>query len=183
MALLESAVLKPNTASFFKAPTGTAKPADLKTPGVEWENLGHTTFENILTTSSEGGETSTLRSLQTQQLRVSTTPRTESFQINLLQFDEDSLQLYYGANAVIDGEEIEVPSDPQPTECAWLAVLYDGEKVAGYYAPKASIFRAEDIAISDTESLAQLPLQVTPLTVEGAKSAYSFIKPHVPAGV
>jgi len=183
MALKDNSTLKPNTGRFYTAPVGTALPADLRNPGAEWEDIGHTSLEDIVAISSEGGETSTLGSLQNKTLRNSTTPRVESFGLNLHQFDETALQLYYGSNAKVNGNYVEVPDEPVATERAWLGVLYDGNNDAGFYAAKASIFRSDDVAISDTESLAQLPLSVTPLKMEGATSPYTFIMPHKSADV
>jgi hypothetical protein len=88
----------------------------------------------------------------------------------LQQFDEASLRLYYGANATVGGSgEIQVPSNPQPTVAAFLVVFIDGNNVFAFYAPKCEIYRADDLSISDTESLAGLPLGVKPL-VSGSNS-------------
>lgn len=180
MALNDSALLKPNTAHFYTASVGTLRPSDLRNPGAEWTHMGNTSLEDIVAISSEGGETTTLGTLQNKQARNSTTPRIEAFTINLMQFDEQALKLYYGANAVVENGMLEVPSEPVATEAAWLAVLYDGNNNAGFIAAKAEIFRSDDLSISDTESLAMLPLRVTPLSVNGG-SPYKFIIPHLDA--
>jgi hypothetical protein len=175
-------VLKVSTAKFYKAAVSTARPltvALLKEPAVAWTYLGNTTLDNIIALTSEGGETTTLGSLQNPNLRQSVAPRTESFSVSLLDWTDDSLKLYYGANAVIAADgAIEIPSEPTPTEAAFLVVLEDGENVAGFYAAKASIFRAEDIAIADANSLAALPIRVTALNVDGEESALSVIPPR-----
>jgi hypothetical protein len=135
-------------------------------------------MQDILSSASEGGDVSTLGSLQAKTLRQSVASRTESYNMNLLQFDKDSLKLYYGANAVVTGTgSVQVPQDAVPTEVAWLVVFYDGTTTAGIYAPKASIFRSDDLSISDTENLAQLPLKVTPLTYLTNAFAIEFIPP------
>jgi hypothetical protein len=178
MALDNTAVLKVGTGHFYTAPIGTAVPADLRAPGVAWTEMGHTSMQDILSSASEGGDVSTLGSLQAKTLRQSVASRTESYNMNLLQFDKDSLKLYYGANAVVTGTgSVQVPQDAVPTEVAWLVVFYDGTTTAGIYAPKASIFRSDDLSISDTENLAQLPLKVTPLTYLTNAFAIEFIPP------
>jgi hypothetical protein len=55
----------------------------------------------------------------------------------LQQFDVNGLKLYYGSNAPIlpDGS-VGVPSDPTPTQAAFLAVFVDGENVFAFYAPR-----------------------------------------------
>jgi len=178
MALDNTAVLKVGTGHFYTAPIGTAVPADLRAPGVAWTEMGHTSMQDILASASEGGDVTTLGSLQSKTLRQSVASRTESYNMNLLQFDKDSLKLYYGANAVVTGTgSVQVPQDAVPTEVAWLVVFYDGTTTAGIYAPKASIFRSDDLSISDTENLAQLPLKVTPLTYLTNAFAIEFIPP------
>lgn len=177
MALDSTTVLKVGVGHFYTAPVGTALPTDLAEPGVEWTHMGHTSVEDILAAASEGGDTTTLRSLQAKSLRQVVAPRTESFTMNLLQFDSASLKLYYGANASIVEGRVQVPENPIPTERAWLVVFFDGHTVAGLYAPKASIFRGDDFAVTDTENLAQLSINVTPLAHDGNAFTYEWLVP------
>lgn len=179
MALDNTAVLKVGTGHFYTAPVGTAIPADLRNPGGTWTEVGHTSVQDILSASSEGGETTTLRSLQNKTLRQSVAPRTEAFIMNLLQFDTAGLKLYYGSNAALVGGHVRVPSNPVPTEVAWLVVFYDGQSTAGIYAPKVSIIRSDDLAVADTENLAQLSLKVTPLNYGANDWPFEWIPPAV----
>src|SRR5690606_14757028 len=114
--------------------------------------------------TSEGGEATTIGSLQNKTLRTKYSPRTETMTFTLQQFDVAGLKLYYGANAPIlpDGS-VGVPVDPVPTTCAFLVVFVDGENHFAFYAPKAEIYRSDDVSFGDTESLAGLPIGVKPL--------------------
>jgi hypothetical protein len=180
MALDNAAVLKVGVGHFYTAPVGTALPADLRNPGGSWTHMGHTSVQDILSASSEGGETTTLRSLQNATLRTTTAARTEAFVMNLLQFDTAALKLYYGSNATVDGNgHVKVPASPVPTEVAWLVVFYDGQTTAGVYAPKASIIRNDDLSIADTENLAQLSVKVTPLQNGANDYAIVWLPPTV----
>lgn len=180
MAIDNNAVLKVGTGRFYTAPVGTAIPSDLRNPAGSWTEIGHTSVQDILSATSEGGETTTLRSLQNKTLRQTVAARTEAFIMNLLQFDSAGLKLYYGSNAAIDGSGyVAVPSTPVPTEVAWLVVFYDGNTTAGIYAPKVSILRNDDLSISDTENLAQLSLKVTPLNYAANDWAIKWITPRV----
>lgn len=180
MALDNDAVLKVGTGHFYTAPVGTAVPADLRNPGGAWTEMGHTSVADILSAASEGGETTTLRSLQNKTLRTTTAARTEAFIMNLLQFDDASLKLYYGSNAVVDGSGyVQIPSNPVATEVAWLVVFYDGQTTAGVYAPKASILRSTDLTVADTENLVQLPVKVTPLQHSANDYAFVWLPPAV----
>lgn len=179
MAIDNNATLKLSTIRFYTAPVGTARPvgiAALKEVPAPWDEVGNTSLENIFNITSEGGDKTTLGSAQNPSLRESIARRIESFELNLLEFKREALKFYYGANAEIaeDGA-IEVPDSPVPTEAAFLAVIHDGDKVAGFYAAKGSIFRREDISLADTESLSELPIAVTALNNAGKKSSITVI--------
>lgn len=178
MALNDLAVLKAGAGHFYTAPVGTALPTDLRNPGASWTHMGHTSVEDILSSSSEGGDVTTLRSLQNKSLRTSVAPRTESYAMNLLQFDKEALKLYYGANATVTATGVRVPQNAVATETAWLVVFIDGNNTAGIYAPKASIFRGDDFTVSDTENLAQLNLKVTPLGYQSNDWAVEWVAPY-----
>lgn len=165
MATNDAATLVIGAGNFYTAPVGTAMPSDLSAaPSAPWENVGHTSLEDIFSTESEGGEATILGTLQNKSLRTKYSTRTEKFTITLQQFDEAGLKLYYGSNAsVAVGGELEIPNDPTPTQAAFLAVFVDGSNHFGIWVPKAEIYRADDLALSDTESLAGLPIGITPL--------------------
>ena len=162
----DNATLVVSSGIIYKSTTGTVFPEDLSAPGGDWDEIGHTSLEEILGIASEGGEATTLGTLQNKQLRVVYADRTETFTLNLQQWDSTGLALYYGQNMVdvqSDGTLLGVPNTPAPTECAFLAVFKDQSNIFAIYAPKVSIFRGDDVDLSDTESLASLPLAITPL--------------------
>lgn len=164
MAVNDNATLIINTGNYFTAPVGTALPVDLKAPATPWENVGHTSLSDIFSVTSEGGDSTVIGTLQNKALRTSYSTRSETMSIVLQQFDEAGLKLYYGSNATVGaGGEIQVPTNPTPTLTAFLAVFIDGEHVFAFYAPKAEIYRSDDLSLSDTESLAGLPLGVKPM--------------------
>jgi hypothetical protein len=164
VAINDAATLVIGAGNYFTAPVDTAAPADYTAPEVAWTNVGHTSIEDIFSVSSEGGDATTLKTLQSSALRTSYSKRTETLAFTLQQFDEDGLKLYYGSNATISGDgSVQVPESPTPTTTAFLAVFIDGANHFAFYAPKAEIYRADDLSIADTESLAGLPLGVKPL--------------------
>jgi hypothetical protein len=180
MALDSTAVLKVGVGHFYTAPVGTALPTDLRNPSGTWTHMGHTSVSDILSAASEGGETTTLRSLQNATLRTTTAARTEGFVMSLLQFDTTALKLYYGSNATVDGSgNLAVPASPVATEVAWLVVFYDGQTTAGIYAPKTSIIRNDDLAVADTENLVSLSVKVTPLQNGANDWAFKFLPPRI----
>ncbi|AWY07580.1 major tail protein [Streptomyces phage Yosif] len=164
MPINDDATLVIGSGNYLTAPTGTAIPTDLLSPTSPWAGVGHTSLEDIFSIASEGGEATVIGTLQNKSLRTKYSARTETMTFTLQQFDEAGLKLYYGANAPIlaDGS-IGVPVDPEPTVCAFLAIFVDGDNVFAFYAPKAEIYRADDLSLADTESLAGLPLGVKPV--------------------
>jgi hypothetical protein len=164
VALNDNATLVIGSGNYLTAPTGTALPPDLLAPASPWDNVGHTSLEDIFSVASEGGEATVIGTLQNKSLRTKYSARTETLALTLQQFDARGLKLYYGANApTLPNGMIGVPADPQPTVCAFLAVFVDADNIFAFYAPKAEVYRADDLSLDDTESLAGLPLGVKPM--------------------
>lgn len=164
MAINDTATLVVGAGNFFHAPVGTAIPTTLTSVTTPWVNMGHTSIEDLFGLEEEGGEATVLATLQNRTLRTKYADRVESFTFTLQQFDADSLKLYFGSNMVtVATDVLGVPTSPTPTQKAFLAVFTDGAEAFAFYAPKAEIFRGDTLALSDTESLAGLPLKVTPL--------------------
>ena len=176
--LNDAATLKIGSGHFYRAAVDTAPPTNLATL-TGWDEIGHTSLEDILAFSSDGGDATTLGTLQKPVLKTAYSPRTESFTFNLAQFDMESLKLYFGSNmASIDGgtsEWLGVPLTPAPTNSAFLLVLTDGVVSIGLYAPKAELYRADDMSFSDTESLQSLPIQVKPVASGSNTYAYAWL--------
>lgn len=173
MALNDNATLALDSGNYFTAPVGTALPTDLDAIDAEWENIGHTSLEDILSVESEGGEATVLGTLQNKSLRTRRSPRTETINFTLRQFDTAALRLYYGANAeVLPNGLVTNPSNPTPTSAAFLAVYVDGDNRFALWIPRCEILRADDLSIEDTESLAGLPIGVTPL--QHGSNAYTY---------
>lgn len=182
----DNAALVVGTGKFYtatySASSPVALPADLLAPGASWTDVGHTSLEDIFSIASDGGDSTTIGTLQNKQLRTSRAARTETFNITLQQFDVAGLKLYYGSNATVGaGGEIQVPANPTPTTVSFLAVFEDGDNTFAIYVPKAEIFRGDDLSIGDTESLAGLPLAVTPL-VHGSNTWTYSVTPLGAAG-
>ncbi|WP_436739927.1 hypothetical protein [Streptomyces sp. BBFR102] len=175
MALNDNATLVIGSGNYLTAPVGTDIPDDLLVPVSPWEAVGHTSLEDIFSITSEGGEATTIGSLQNKSLRTKYSARTETMAFTLQQFDVKGLKLYYGSNApVLPDGSVGVPTDPIPTTAAFLAVFLDGENVFAFYAPKAEIYRGDDVSFGDTESLAGLPLGVKPMAYGANNWTYAI---------
>jgi hypothetical protein len=173
----DAATLVLDSGNYFTAPVTTTLPIDLKAVSTPWENVGHTSLEDILSISSEGGEATVIGTLQKKNLRTKYSPRSETIAFVLQQFDTAALKLYYGSNATTNADgTVGVPAEPTPTIAAFLAVYVDGDNVFAIYAPKAEIYRNDDLSASDTESLVGLPIGVKPMQ-DGSNSWTYAITP------
>jgi hypothetical protein len=166
VSLNDNATLVIGSGNYLLAPVGTALPTDLAAPLSPWVAVGHTSLSDIFGVTSDGGDATTLGTLQNKTLRTTYAPRTDSFNFTLQQFDADSLKLYFGSNMVDvagDGTLLGVHQSPAVTVQAFCAIFIDGSNAFAFYAPKAEIFRGDDMSIPDAESLAGLPLGVKPV--------------------
>ena len=179
MAINDTSTLVVKTGRFYVNAVGTDAPTALDRASLlaeGWEELGHTSLEDILSWATEGGESTTLGSLQSPSLRQTTSARTESFTTTLLQWDEKTLPFYFGGNMeLIPGSEIfmGVKSSPEPIRKSFLVVFEDGQNRFPVYAPAASIGRGDDLAIDSTEDLAGLPIQISLLNHAGNDWAFA----------
>jgi hypothetical protein len=175
VALNDNATLVIGSGNYLTAPAGTDLPEDLLVPTSPWSIVGHTSLEDIFSIASEGGEATVIGTLQNKSLRTKYSARTETMTFTLQQFDIPGLKLYYGSNApVLPNGTVGVPTEPTPTTAAFLAVFVDGENHFAFYAPKAEIYRADDVSFGDTESLAGLPIGVKPMAYGSNSYTYSI---------
>lgn len=183
MALTDAAVAIIGTGVFYTATVATAAPANYLAPGVGWTHMGHTSIENILALQSEGGDVTTLGTLQAEVFRSTTTPRVDSFAIISNQWDLEVLKMYFGSNATQDATTklLAVPSAPVATEKAFLAVFTAGAYNFAIHAAKVEIKRGDDLDISERNTIAGVPLLITPVSNAGSTS-YWGITPLLPTG-
>ena len=177
MAINDNSTLVVKTGRFYTAPVGTAAPTDLKKLDKAWVEMGHTSLDDILAWATEGGEPTTLGSLQSPSLRTSSSARTESFTTALLQWDAATLPFYFGSDmALIPGSEVFMGVKSRPTSIrkAFLVVFEDGENRFAVYAPSAEIARGDDLSIDSTEELASLPIKITLQNYEGNDWAFAI---------
>jgi hypothetical protein len=175
VALNDNATLVIGSGNYLTAPVGTDLPEDLLVPTSPWSIVGHTSLEDIFSIASEGGEATVIGTLQNKSLRTKYSARTETMTFTLQQFDIPGLKLYYGSNApVLPNGTVGVPTEPTPTTSAFLAVFVDGENHFAFYAPKAEIYRADDVSFGDTESLAGLPIGVKPMAFGSNSYTYAI---------
>ena len=177
MAENDDAVLTAAVGYVYVATAGTAAPtpAQLKTINLKnpaswtgatgWASVGHTSRGTLPEFGFEGGDAEVKGSWQKKKLReITAEDPIDYVTIVLHQFDEASLELYYGPNAVTTEGVFGVRTG-QTNEKAVLVVIEDGDMRLGHHAHKSSVKRDDAIELP-IDDLASLPVRFTYLDHE-----------------
>lgn len=167
MALSDGEVVIPGTGHVYFAPVGTPKPASLTAPGGPWDEIGHTSSENGMTITRDGGDSEVLASWQNPNLRERRDPVVFALTLNLLQISNETLSLYFGGgDTSVDGV-FGVNAVPVAQERALFMRIVDGANEWPLYIPKVSLSSEDDIEV-DTEAFLEFPVRATVLALTGS---------------
>jgi len=151
----------------YLAPAETAQPASLTSPASPWENLGHTSRDDGLTITRDGGDSEVLGTWQNPALRERRDPTTFAITAFLHQVDNTVLELYFGAGDVSEVGEFGVTSTTGTTAKALFVRIVDGADQVGLYIPRVSIAAEDDVEV-DVENFLAFPIRATVLQVSGS---------------
>ena len=166
MALTDSSVYIPGTGFLYLAPSGTVAPASLTSPASPWTNLGHTSRDDGLTITRDGGDVETLGTWQNPSLRERKDPTTYAITMVAHQVDNTVLGLYFGGGDTSSANIFGVNATVGTTEQAMYVRVVDGVNEFGIYMPKVSISSEDDMEI-DPEGFLSVPLRATVLQQSG----------------
>lgn len=166
MALNDDAVLIPGTGHIYLANPGTPEPADPKAPPAAWTSVGHTSRDEGLSITRDGGDSEVKGTWQAAALRERRDPTTWALTFTLHQVDQDTFRLYFGAGTVAAGK-FGVKANATPTERALFVRMIDGADEVGLYIPRVSVFAEDDISV-DVENFLSFPVRATVLEVTGS---------------
>ncbi|HTF54484.1 MAG TPA: hypothetical protein VK735_44180 [Pseudonocardia sp.] len=167
MALDDAAVIIPGTGFVYTAPAGTPAPVDLENPESPWEDLGHTSIEDGLTITKDGGDSNILGTWRNPSLRDRRDPVNFAITIHLLQLTNETLAYYFGGgDTSVDGV-FGVNLITQPQERAMFIRIVDGEVSAPLYVPRVSLASDDDVEV-DVENFLAFPVRATILGVTGS---------------
>lgn len=166
MALDDAAVIIPGTGLVFVAPAGTAVPSDKTNPEAPWRDLGHTSIDDGLTITKDGGDSNVLGTWRNPALRDRRDPVVFALTVHLLQFSNDTLSMYFGAgDTTVDGV-FGVALIPAPVELAMFIRIVDGANEIQLYLPKVSVSSDDDVEV-DVENFLAFPVRATILGITG----------------
>lgn len=167
MALDDAAVVIPGTGHVYFAPAGTPKPASLITPASPWDDIGHTSIDDNITITRDGGDSNVLGTWQNPSLRDRRDPVVFAIGIHLLQVSNETLALYFGGGDATETGIFGVALNPQPQERALFVRIVDGDFEVPLYVPKVSVSSDDDIEL-DNENFLAFPIACTVLGVTGS---------------
>jgi hypothetical protein len=168
-----SNVIIPGKGAAFIAEPG-ATPVNYKTvtPStlpVGWKSLGHTSVENQVALSKEGGEATIYDSWWEAAIDVTRSPNQWGVTVNALELSKDNFDIAFNGELETTTETggYLVPADVVAVEKALFILAVQGTKRMGVYFPKVSMTLG-DAPEFDRESLFELPLSASIMTYEGA---------------
>lgn len=179
MALIDSAVIIPGTGQVYTAPAATSIPGSLTAPASPWENLGHTSRDDGLTITRDGGDSEVLGTWQNASLRERRDPTTFAITMHLHQVDNSALEMYFGTGDITTANQFGVTTAVGTIERAVYVRIIDGDNEVGLYLPKVSISSDDDVEI-DAENFLSFPCRMTVLQVSGS-NLMTWIGPELGA--
>lgn len=170
MALNHKALFKVATGRFYWSPTAKTMPTNFDHAAMEaagWIDLGHTSLEDIMPTSAEGGETDSLGTLQDINAYTNISARKLKYTVKLHEWSETSLKLAYGANSTYQDGVITPAEKPVPSTGSWCAVFVDGDKQLVFFAKNVDAIGESAPELTNTNELTVLPITFIPKTADG----------------
>ena len=183
MALIDSAVLIPGTGELYTAPlvagVPAVMPADPQEPADPWETLGHTSREDGLTITRDGGDSEVIGTWQNPSLRERREPTTFALTCFLHQVTNEVMEMYFGPGDIDTAGQFGVTSSVATIERSLYVRIIDGANEAGLYIPRVSISSEDDVEV-DVEGFLAFPCRFTVLQVSGS-NLMTWIGPELGA--
>ncbi|WP_413600850.1 hypothetical protein [Curtobacterium sp. Curtsp57] len=152
----------PGHGTVFTAPKNTPMPTagpsafGLNAAPTGWVNIGHTSQENMVSFSTDGGDATALSTWLQDNVRTIYAATSWSLGINALQLDKPNLDLAFNGEVDEDGGYI-VPGSNGGLEMALFVLAVDTTGKLGFYIPNTST-KLGDSPSFDTENFLELPL-------------------------
>ncbi|WP_100813013.1 hypothetical protein [Microbacterium lacus] len=165
----------PGHGTVFHAPVNTPPPANpLVLPGgfnlqangpTPWANLGHTSKQNTIAFTKEGGEKESIDTFLADAVRTTSTGVTWGVNVAALQFDADNLDLAFNGEFNPDTGGYIVAS-PAPISVALFLYFQDTTGSLGFWLPNTEVSLGDAPSV-DTAQFFELPLAVSILSADG----------------
>lgn len=172
MSVDSTKLVIPGHGTAFIAPTNTKPPTSpLGASGYQllndgpglWKNLGHTSKQNTISFSKEGGEKETIDTFLADAVRTSSSAVSWGVNIGALQFDENNLRLAFNGDfdPVTGGYTV---TSSTPVNVAMFLYFQDTTGALGFWLPSVDISLGDAPSV-DTANFFEMPLSGTILSV------------------
>jgi hypothetical protein len=158
-----SNIIIPGRGAIFTGAVGATPPdyhiLDPYTPPADWDSLGHTSVENNVSLSKDGGEATQFDSWWDVAIAIQRSPLNWSLTVGALELRKSNLDLAFGGKLETESTtgSYVVPSDIKAVDKALFVLAVQGDKRMGLYLPAVSITLG-DAPSFDREALFELPL-------------------------
>ena len=169
MSANSSSLIIPAHGTVFTAPSGTKPPADpltkfkLQDDGpTPWKNLGHTSKENAIAFTKEGGDKTTLDTFLASSVRVAKDGVSWGLTINALQMDKATLDLAFGGefDPATGGYTI---AEESTRNVALFLLFQDATASLAFWLPNVDL-SAGDAPSVDPSNFFEIPLSASILS-------------------
>ncbi|MGO2188182.1 MAG: hypothetical protein ACTH4Y_08035 [Microbacterium gubbeenense] len=191
-----SKLVIPGHGTVFHAPAGTMPPLEplgaagfkLQDDGPDvWKNLGHTSKQNTIAFTKEGGDRESIDTFLADAVRSTTAATTWGVNVAALQFDEANLKFAF--NGEIDpatgGYTVATTA---PVQAALFLYFQDTTGALGFWLPNTEISLGDAPSV-DTAQFFEMPLNVSILSassdlipaVNGRAGLFQIFHPGITA--
>jgi hypothetical protein len=159
----------PGHGTAFHAPVNTAPPENpltafnLQADGPSpWKNLGHTSKQNTIAFTKEGGEKESIDTFLADAVRTTTSSVTWGLTVAALQFDHNTLDLAFNGefDPATGGYTVATSA---PLSAALFLYFQDTTGSVGFWIPNTEISLGDAPSV-DTAQFLELPLSVSILS-------------------
>ena len=168
MATDATTTIVPGHGTLFIAPVNTAVPATpltafgLATVPAGWDNLGHTSKDNLPAFTRDGGDKTSLDTWLADAVGAVYASTSWSLGFNSVQVDKNSLDLSFNGSFDTDGGYI-VPGSDNGIAKALFLLMTDGTGKLGFYIPNTLITLGDSPSIDPTKFF-ELPISASILS-------------------
>lgn len=141
--------------------TADSVPNNETTP-VNWMNLGHTSKQNTIAFTKEGGERESLDTFLSDAVRTTTSSTSWGITAAALQFDQDNLDMAFNGDfdPATGGYTV---ASPAPIEVALFLYFQDTTGAVGFWLPNCEVSLGDAPSV-DTAQFLELPLTASVLS-------------------
>lgn len=160
----------------------TLNPMDLTTDAPDWEALGHTSRENNVALSKEGGEATQMGSWWDEALVTDYDSVNWSITVNSIQIDALTLGLAFGGGT-LDATEgyYDVAGSIVPQDKALFILIVSGAKRMGIYIPNTSVTIGDAPEIA-TDAFFEIQLSASMLNSPTTGNRFRIYHPALKSG-